>query len=51
MCYGNQLMQGHLSTPTIFVDGIQVENTDDTINWDNLKAVIQKALERKSIQP
>lgn len=43
--YGNQLMQGKLSTPTIFVDGVQVENTDDTINWDNLKKAIDRALQ------
>lgn len=46
--YGNQLMNGHLSTPTIFVDGIKVENTDETINWDNLKAAIDQALQKKS---
>jgi protein-disulfide isomerase len=46
--YGNQLMKGHLSTPTIFVDGIQVENKDDTIDWENLKAAIGQALQKKS---
>lgn len=46
--YGNQLMDGHLSTPTIFVDGVKVENSDETINWDNLKAAIEKALKQKA---
>jgi protein-disulfide isomerase len=42
---GNQLM-GHLSTPTIFVDGIQVANSDDTINYENLKNAIEQALQK-----
>lgn len=44
--YGNQLM-GHLSTPTIFVDGVKVENKEDTVDYDNLKDAIQKALADK----
>lgn len=44
--YGNQLMQGHLSTPTIFVDGIKVENKDETIDWANLKTAIEQALHK-----
>ena len=46
--YGNQLMKGHLSTPTIFVDGIQVENSDDTIDWEKLKTAIENALQNKA---
>jgi protein-disulfide isomerase len=46
--YGNKLMEGHLSTPTIFVDGVKVENTDDTINWDNLKKAIEQALQKRA---
>lgn len=46
--YGNQLMNGHLSTPTIFVDGVKVENKDDTIDWEKLKAAIEQALQKKS---
>jgi protein-disulfide isomerase len=46
--YGNQLMKGHLSTPTIFVDGVQVENKDDTIDWEKLKAAIEQALHKRS---
>ena len=46
--YGNQLMKGHLSTPTIFVDGVAVENKDDTIDWDNLKKAVEQALQKQS---
>ncbi len=45
--YGKQLMQGHLSTPTIFVDGVQLKNTHDTIDWENLKSTIEAALQKK----
>lgn len=48
--YGNRLMKGHLSTPTVFVDGIQVENKEDTIDWNNLKRAIQQALQKESIE-
>lgn len=44
--FGDQLM-GHISTPTIFVDGVRVENKDDTIDYDKLKTAIQQALENK----
>ncbi len=44
--YGNQLM-GRLSTPTIYVNGVKVENSDDTIDYDNLKAAIDQALQNK----
>lgn len=40
---GNRLM-GHLSTPTIYVNGIKVENSDDTIDYEKLKSAIQNAL-------
>lgn len=46
--YGNQLMKGHLSTPTIFVDGIPVENKDETIDWEKLKAAIEHALQKQT---
>ncbi|MDR3623587.1 MAG: thioredoxin domain-containing protein [Chlamydiales bacterium] len=36
---GNQLM-GHISTPTIFVNGVRVENKNDTIDYTNLKDAI-----------
>jgi protein-disulfide isomerase len=45
--YGNRLMNGHLSTPTIFVDGIKIDNTNETIDYEKLKNAIQKALEGK----
>lgn len=45
--YGDKLM-GHISTPTIFVNGIRVANKDDTIDYDNLKAAIEAALSKKS---
>lgn len=41
--YGNKLM-GELHTPTIFVNGMQIENKDDTIDYENLKNAINKAL-------
>lgn len=41
--YGNQLM-GELHTPTIFVNGIKVENKDDTIDYDKLKSAIDQGL-------
>lgn len=44
--YGTQLM-GRLSTPTIFVNGVKVENKDDTIYYPNLKKVIENALEQE----
>lgn len=44
--YGNRLMNKHLSTPTIFVDGIKVENKDETIDYDNLRKAILNALEK-----
>ncbi|MBA3720767.1 MAG: DsbA family protein [Parachlamydiaceae bacterium] len=40
-------MMGHLSTPTIYVNGVKIENSDDTINFDNLKNAIQKELDSK----
>jgi protein-disulfide isomerase len=42
--YGRSLMDGHLSTPTIFVNGVKVENTDETIDYENLKNAIDSAL-------
>ncbi|CUI17709.1 Putative disulfide bond formation protein [Candidatus Protochlamydia naegleriophila] len=48
--YGNRIMSGHLSTPTIYVDGIKVENTDDTVDYDKLKNAIQSALQAKQDQ-
>ncbi|WP_068471218.1 DsbA family protein [Candidatus Protochlamydia phocaeensis] len=48
--YGNRLMNGHLSTPTIFVEGVKVENKDDTIDYDKLKKAILDALERKKTE-
>ncbi len=44
--YGNRLMNGHLSTPTLFVDGVQIENRDDIVDWDKLKTAIEKALKK-----
>lgn len=44
--YGNDLM-GHLHTPTIFVDGIKIENKDDTIDYEKLKTAIDQALKNK----
>lgn len=41
--YGNLLM-GRLSTPTIFVNGRKVDNSDETIDYGNLKKAIEKAL-------
>lgn len=40
--YGNRLMD-HISTPTIFVNGVRVENTDDTIDYTKLKNAIEAA--------
>lgn len=41
--YGNKLM-GELHTPTIFVNGVKIENTDDTIDYGKLSAAIDKSL-------
>lgn len=43
---GNALM-GRLSTPTIYVNGIKVENNDDTIDYENLKTAINQATKQK----
>lgn len=43
---GNRIM-GNLSTPTIYVDGVKVENADDTVDYPQLKYAIQQALKRK----
>ena len=43
--YGNKLM-GELHTPTIFVNGVKVDNTDDTIDYNKLKTVINQALQK-----
>lgn len=43
--YGNKLM-GHIHTPTIFVDGIQIENKEETIDYEKVKIAIEKALEK-----
>lgn len=40
--YGNKLM-GHLSTPTIYVNGVKIENSNETIDYENLKKAIQQA--------
>jgi protein-disulfide isomerase len=43
---GNKLM-GHLTTPTIYVNGVKVENNkDDTIDYDKIKAAIENALQK-----
>lgn len=47
--YGNLLM-GHLSTPTIYVDGVKVANKNDTIDYDSLKEAIENALKEKNAQ-
>jgi protein-disulfide isomerase len=44
--YGNQLMS-HLSTPTIYVDGVKIENSDDTIDYENLQNAINQGLSHK----
>lgn len=44
--YGNQLMDGHLATPTIFVDGVKIDNSDDAIDFAKLKAAIDKSLQK-----
>ena len=41
--YGNQLM-GRVSTPTIYVNGVKVENKDDTVDYENLKNAIEQVL-------
>lgn len=41
--YGNRLM-GRISTPTLYVNGIKVENKDDTVYYKNLKTAIENAL-------
>ena len=38
---------GHLHTPTIFVNGIKVENKDDTIDYDKLKIALEQALNNR----
>jgi protein-disulfide isomerase len=43
--YGNKLM-GHLSTPSIYVNGIKLESDDDNIEYDKLKSAIQQALQK-----
>jgi len=45
--YGNKLM-GHLSTPTIYVNGVKVNNSDETIDYGNLKTAIDNALPKLS---
>lgn len=41
--YGNKVM-GHLSTPTIYVNGVKIENSDETIDYEKLKTAIEQAL-------
>jgi protein-disulfide isomerase len=45
--YGDSLM-GRISTPTIYVNGVKVENKDETIDYDTLKNAIEEALKQKS---
>lgn len=47
--YGNSLMKGHLSTPTLFVDGVQVDSKDDAISFEILKKAITEALQNKKV--
>jgi protein-disulfide isomerase len=43
--YGNKLM-GELHTPTIYVNGVKIENKEDTIDYNNLKTAIDQALHK-----
>jgi protein-disulfide isomerase len=38
------LILGHLSTPTLLVNGTRIENKDDTVDLSNLKKAIDEAL-------
>jgi protein-disulfide isomerase len=44
---GNLLL-GHLSTPTLLVNGNRVENKDDTVDYDNLKEAIDEAIKNSN---
>ncbi|MBA3957058.1 MAG: thioredoxin domain-containing protein [Parachlamydiaceae bacterium] len=42
--YGKSKM-GKLSVPTLYVNGVRVDNKDSTVDYDNLKKAIEKALQ------
>lgn len=44
--YGNKQM-GQIHTPTIYVDGVKVENKGETVDYYNLRTAIEKALQPK----
>ncbi len=44
---GNKLM-GELHTPTIFVNGVKIENKDDTIDYEKLQTAIDEAISKKN---
>lgn len=43
-------IMGQISTPTIYVNGVRIENKYDTIDYDNLKAAIDEAFKSKVSQ-
>ncbi len=43
--YGTQLMDGSISTPTVYVNGIHVQD----ISWDGMRKVINEVLKHEGI--